>query len=159
MANTPTAYDRRAEQLALPLMFSKSFDHPAESFRRKPAVLEAVRATLKQCERRGLTRDQIADEMSRLLGENVTKNHLANWAAESKNGYRMPLEWAAAFCLITNDNSAIKAAFRGSGINVLDDADIVYFEIGKAIEEKRERDAKLKESRNRLKEIKMREGI
>lgn len=152
MAKTPTAYDKRAEQLSLPLMFSESFNHPAGSFRRAEGVLEAIKATLR---RSALSREQIADEMSRLLGEKVTKHHLANWAAESKQDYRLPLEWAAAFSVVTNDTSVIKAAFLGSGINVLDDADMVFFDIGKAIEEKRERDAKLKESRNRLKTLRM----
>lgn len=93
--------------------------------------------------------------MSRLLGEKVTANHIANWAAESKNGYRLPLEWAGAFCAVTNDTRVIKAAFRESGINILDDAEMVYFRIGKAEEEKREYAAKLKAQRNKLKELKM----
>lgn len=152
MAKIRTAYDQRAEQLSLPLMHSKSFNYPAGSFRRAEGVLEAIKTTLKRC---SLSREQIADEMSRLLGEKVSDNHLANWAAESKNGYRIPLEWAAAFSMVTNDNRVIKAAFEGSGINILDDADMAFYEIGKAIEEKRESDARLKESRNRLKTLRM----
>ncbi|MCK5097440.1 MAG: hypothetical protein KAR45_05020 [Desulfobacteraceae bacterium] len=152
MTNFSTTYDLRAKQMSLPFMVSKSFEHSAGSFRKAEAVQEAVRTALKSSM---LSREEIADEMSRLLGEEVTKNHIANWAAESKNGWRLPLEYAAAFCVITNDTKVIKAAFKGSGINVLDDSEMAFFEIGKAIEEKRESDARLKENRNRLNTLRM----
>ncbi|MBU8910686.1 MAG: hypothetical protein KOO65_05400 [Desulfobacterales bacterium] len=147
MAKSTTSYDLRAKQLSLPFMESKSFEYSAGSFRRSEAVQEAVRTALKGCL---LSREEIADEMSRLLGEEITKNHIANWAAESKNGWRMPLEYTAAFSMITNDNKVIKAAFEGSGISVLDDGEMALYEIGRAVEEKRESDNRLKENRNRL---------
>jgi len=152
MAKLTTTYDLRAKQLSLPFMSSKSFRYSAGSFRRTEAVQEAVRMALKGCL---LSREEIADEMSRLLGEEVSKNHIANWAAESKNGWRMPLEYAAAFSVITNNNEVTKAAFEGSGINVLDDSEMTFYEIGKAVEEKRESDARLKENRNRLKNLRI----
>lgn len=152
MAKSDTIYDHRAKQLSLPFMTSKSFEYSAGSFRRTESVQEALKITLKNCV---LSREEIADEMSRLLGEKVSVNHIANWAAESKNGYRLPLEWASAFCVVANDTRVIKAAFEGSGINVLDDNEMAFFEIGKAIEEKRESDARLKESRNRLNTLRM----
>jgi len=156
MAKSDTIYDLRAKQLSLPFMTSKSFKYSAGSFRRTESVQEALKITLKNCP---LSRDEIADEMSRVLGEKVTKNHIANWVAESKNGYRLPLEWTSAFCVVTNDTRVIKAAFEGSGINVLDDSEMTFFEIGKAVEEKRESDARLKENRNRLKNLRMRGKI
>ena len=147
MTKSDTIYDLRAKQLSLPFMTSKSFEYSAGSFRQTEAVREALKETFSNSI---LSRDEIADEMSRLLSEKVTKNHLNNWTAESKNGWRMPLEYAAAFSMITNDSKVIKAAFAGSGINVLDDSEMAFYEIGKAIEEKRESDARLKENRNRL---------
>ena len=152
MANKKTAYDIRAEQLSLPFNHSPSFDIPAGSFRRTEAIQEAFRAALKRCT---LSRIQIADEMSRLLNEKITENHINNWAAEKKNGWRLPLEYAAAFSVITNDTQVVKAAFLRSGINILDDSQMVFFEIGKAIEEKRRNDAILKENRNHLKKLEM----
>lgn len=152
MTNHTTAFDNRTKQMSLPFMTNPSFEYPKGSLRRHESVEEAVQLTLSSCP---LSREEIADEMSRLLIEDVTKNHLQNWAAESKNGWRMPLEWAAAFCIVTNDTRVIKAALRGSGINILDDNEMVYYEIGKAEEEKREITAKLKNQRNKVKELKM----
>lgn len=152
MTKKINTYDLRAKQLSLPFMVSKSFDLSAGSCRRAEAVIEAVKITLKNCP---LSREEIADEMSRLLSENITANHIANWAAESKNGWRMPLEYAAAFSVVTNDTKVIKAAFEGSGINILDDSEMVFYRIGKDVEEKREMDARIKENRNRLQTLKI----
>lgn len=156
MTNYGKNQDPQAKQLSLPFIHSESFELSAGSLRRSEAVQEAVRLTLKNCL---LSREQIADEMSRLLNEDVSVNHIANWAAESKNGYRMPLEWAAAFSVITNDNRVIKVAFAGSGINVLDDSEMAFYEIGKAIEDKRESDARLKENRIRLQTLRIQRKI
>lgn len=154
-AKSDTAFEQRAEQLSLPFMISKSFEYPAGSYRRAEAVREAVSLTLKDCQKRGLTRNIIADEMTRLVGQTVSKSTVSNWGPDSKSGYRLPLEWAAAFSIVTNDNRAIKAAFSGTGINVLDDTEMIYYEIGKAEEIKREQAAKQKVHRNMLKERKM----
>jgi len=152
MAKKSTVYDYRAEQMSLPFMNAVSVNLLAGSLRRAEAVREAYQATLKECL---LGPEEIADEMSRLTGDKITKNHIANWSAESKSQYRLPLEWAAAFSIVTNDTRVIKAALEGSGINLLDDKEMTYYEIGKAIEEKRESDARIKENRNRLKALKM----
>ena len=120
------------------------------------SVQEAVKVALKRC---SLDREQVAEEMSRLLGEKISGSHLNNWAAESKNGWRLPLAYAGAFSAVTNDNSVIKMAFSGTGINVLSDAEMTYFEIGKAVEEKRESDARLKENRDRLRRLRLKGGI
>ena len=156
MAKFRTSQDLQAKQLSLPFIHSESFELSAGSFRRTEAVQEAAKIALKNCM---LSREEIADEMTRLLGEKVSVNHIANWVAESKNGWRMPLEYTAAFSVITNDNRVIKAAFERSGINVLDDNEMALYEIGKAIEEKRESEVRLKESRRRLQALKMQRRI
>jgi hypothetical protein len=156
MTNYKPSQDLPAKQLSLPFIHSDSFELSAGSFRRTEAVQEAVKKALKNCL---LSREQIADEMTRLLGEKVSVNHIANWVAESKNGWRMPLEYTAAFSAITNDIGVIKAAFERSGINILDDNEMAFYEIGKAIEEKRESDARLKENRIRLQTLRIQRKI
>lgn len=155
MTKNHTSYDQRWIQGHLPLTEIKSFNCSAGSFRRKEAVQEALCQALK---RSMMSREEVADELSRLVGEKITVNHIANWTAESKNGWRLPLEYAAALTQILNDTGIIKAALGGSGINILDDKEMALYEIGKAIEDKRENDAKLRESRDRLKQIRMMRG-
>ena len=129
----------RPVQMNLPLTELRSFNEPAGSFRRKEAVVEALKTTLKNCQ---LSRKEIAEEMTRLVTEDITENHIANWAAESKNGWRMPLEYAAAFYLITGDPGVIRAALAGSGIGVLSDNEFALFELGKIVADERTRSKK-----------------
>ena len=129
----------RARQLNLPFSTLPSFDAPAGSYSRKAAVQEALKRTLRDSH---LSREEIADEMSRLVSEKITVNHIANWTAESKNGWRMPLEYAAAFFVITGDAGVIKAALAGSGIGIMDDKEYAFYELGKLVAEERQRSKK-----------------
>lgn len=43
----------------------------------------------------------IADEMSHLLGVEVSKYQIDSWVAESKEGHRVPAEYIPAFCEVT----------------------------------------------------------
>ena len=129
----------RAIQMDLPLTEIKSFNEPAGSFRRKEAVQEAMRCTRKNCP---LKCEQIAEEMTRLTGENITVSHINNWTAESKSGWKFPLEYAAAWFVITGDIGPIRAALTGSGIGVLNDRDFALFELGKIVADERSRSKK-----------------
>lgn len=139
MTKTRSNQDIRYRQMNLPLTNLRSFDEAAGSYSRKSAVQEALRRTLRDCQ---LSREEIADEMTRLVSEKITVSHIANWTAESKNGWRMPLEYAAAFYVITGDTGVIKAALGGSGIGILDDRDYALFELGKLVAEERTRNKK-----------------
>lgn len=129
----------RARQLNLPFTNLRSFDESAGSYSRKSAVQEALKRTLRNSQ---FSREEIAEEMSRLVSEKITVNHIANWTAESKNGWRMPLEYAAAFFVITGDSGVIKAALAGSGIGVMDDKEYAFYELGKLVAEERTRSKK-----------------
>jgi hypothetical protein len=131
--------DTRERQLNLPFSNLRSFDELAGSYSRKSAVQEALKRTLRDCQ---LSREEIADEMSRLVSEKITVNHIANWTAESKNGWRMPLEYAAAFFVITGDDGVVKAALSGSGIGIMDDREYAFYELGKIVAEERQRSKK-----------------
>lgn len=125
-----------ARQLNLPLSNFSTFEEPEGKYSRKAAVQEALKRTLRNCH---LSRDEIAEEMTRLTSEKITVSHISNWTAESKNGWRMPLEYAAAFFVIIGDPGVIKAALAGSGIGVLDDKDYALLELGKIVAEERKR--------------------
>jgi hypothetical protein len=72
----------------------------------------------------GLTRYAIAARMSELTYRDITKAQLDAWTAESKDGWRFPFEYAAAFevacgCICLQELLARK---RGSRILVGEDA-------------------------------------
>jgi hypothetical protein len=67
-----------------------------------------------------LSRHQIAARMSELLGHDVTKHQLDSWTAESRDGWRFPLEYLPALevALETHDVTAWLADIRGAKLSV-----------------------------------------
>ena len=52
----------------------------------------------------GMSRDQIADELTKQVGEPVTSMMLFGWTSESKKRIRFPAGFVLAFCEITGDD-------------------------------------------------------
>lgn len=67
-----------------------------------------------------LSRHQIAARMGELLGHDVTKHQLDSWTAESRDGWRFPLEYLPAFevALETHDITAWLADLRGAKLMI-----------------------------------------
>ena len=147
MSNLEKKTVTRSVQMELPWSVLPSQEHRAGSFRRHEAVCEALKSALSDC---GLGRDTVAVELSRLTGDKISVNHLNNWTAESKNGWRLPIEYAAALSLITQDMGIVKAALEGSSLSVLDKEGHDYYELGKIFAESRVKSKKKKNIFGRL---------
>lgn len=67
-----------------------------------------------------LSRHQIAARMSELMGHSVTKNQLDTFSAESREGWRFPVEYLPAFeaALETHELTAWLASLRGARLYV-----------------------------------------
>lgn len=87
-----------------------------------------VSALLKDCP---LDRFEVAAVMSRLLGREITKHMLDSWTAESREGWRFPLEYLPALeeALQTHALTAWIADLRGCRLLVGREA--IDAEIGK----------------------------
>lgn len=70
------------------------------------------------------SRHQIAARMSELLGHEVTKHQLDSWTAESRDGWRFPLEYLPALevALETHVITAWLADLRGARLAIGRDA-------------------------------------
>lgn len=77
----------------------------------KEALLLALKEALPK------SRWEVAGKMSHLLGQEITKYQIDAWCAESKEGHRLPLEYAAAFCQATGCTAPL---------HVLNDACKIY---------------------------------
>lgn len=68
-----------------------------------------LRAAINQAirEYQGGDRHHIAAQMSRLLGEDVSKSQLDSWTSESKSDHHIPAEYLVALCLATNSTRPI----------------------------------------------------
>lgn len=123
-------------QLTLPLSSLPSQRRKAGSLRTSDAVKEALRDALRGC---GLSRETIADELTRLTGNNVSIHTLNNWAAPSTGDRPMPLDMLAAITVITGDAGPAKAALEAAGLAVLEPEQLALFELGKITAEDKAR--------------------
>lgn len=72
---------------------------------------------LKKCP---FSRFDVAARMSELTGQEITKHQLDSWTAESRDGWRFPLEYLPAFevAVQTHDVTAWLADLRGCKVLV-----------------------------------------
>lgn len=95
---------------------------------------------LKQCPK---SRYEIAGRMSELLGIEISKHQLDSWTADSRDGWRFPLEYMTAFesSCDTYEITEYIAAQRGCSLNIgsetltakLGQLEVMRSEIGKQI--------------------------
>ncbi|MBW2606384.1 MAG: hypothetical protein JRD05_01980 [Deltaproteobacteria bacterium] len=93
-------------QMKLPLSKSRTLNTRAGVFRTREAVREALKRALDRCH---LSREEVSEELSRLVGEEISHS-LNNWCAEGKQNRRLPLEFAKALVMVTGDSDILRAA-------------------------------------------------
>ncbi|MGE4191810.1 MAG: hypothetical protein AB7E51_00325 [Pseudodesulfovibrio sp.] len=136
MSSKPKKIGAAMVQLTLPLSSLPSQERGAESLRASGAVKEALRQALDRC---GLSRDTVADELTRLTGETVTVHTINNWAAQGKSDRRIPLDQLAALSIVTGDPGIARAALEPAGLMVLDKDQVPLYELGRITAEDKAR--------------------
>jgi len=135
-------------QLTLPLSSLPSQQRQAGSLRTSEAVKEALRQALRDC---GLSRDTVADELSRLTGETVSVHTVNNWAAPGKGDRCIPLEQLAALTIVTGSLALAQSALEAAGLLALGPDQVPFYELGKLTAEERDRARRRKEIFERIK--------
>lgn len=92
------------------------------------AVRHLVSDLLKVCPR---NRFEIAARMSELLGHEITKHQLDSWTAESREGWRFPLEYLPAFEVAVETHQLTTWLADLRGCKVLVGKEALDAEIGK----------------------------
>ncbi|NDV20857.1 hypothetical protein GO013_15710, partial [Pseudodesulfovibrio sp. JC047] len=122
-------------QMTLPMSSLPSQRLQSGSLRTFEPVKDALNAALKGC---GLSRDVVAEELSRLTGHEISVHQINNWAAPSKEDRPTPLHFLAAITEITGSPALAEAALEGTGYKLLTPDEVAYYEIGRLEAEKRE---------------------
>lgn len=94
-----------------------------------------------------VTREEIAQEMSRLVAQTITVHHLNAWTAKSREQWRFPMEFGPAFDVATQSSSLVKWYSKVNGGTVLMGRDAIHGELGKLFmlkEEIRKREREFK---------------
>ena len=89
-------------------------------------------------EKSGMTRYQIGARISELCNDDVTKSMLDAWTAASKQEWRFPFKFAAAFEVATNSTCLQELLGRKRGSRILVGEDTLLAEMGRLdLEEQR----------------------
>jgi len=147
MSNRRSKSDTRMVQLTLPMSSLPSQRLQSGSLRTFEPVKDALNEAMKAC---GLSREIIAEELSRLTGHDISVHQLNNWAAPSKDDRPTPLHMLAAITEITGSPALAEAALQGTGYRLLSPEEVVYYELGIMEAEKRDQTKKRKELWERI---------
>lgn len=110
---------RRVSDLLTPDLFEVPV--PVRPIPGALAVGPALRGLLSDLLKRGPgSRHDVAARMSELTGDHISKHQLDSWTAESREGWRFPLEYLPAFeeAVHTHDVTAWVADLRGARLSV-----------------------------------------
>lgn len=99
-------------------------------------IRDVIYAAIAKCSK---SREQIAEEMTWLVGREVTVRLLNGVTAESQDEYRWNADLDRAFCFVTGDERLLTCRAELAGLHVIDEAGWHLLELGR--EYLREKDA------------------
>ena len=105
---------------------------------------------LKTCP---LSREEVAARMSELTGDTITKHQLDSWTAESREGWRFPLEYLPAFEVAVETTGLIAWAASVRGGKILMGKEALDAEIGKLERLKEDAARKIKQLKQAMGEM------
>lgn len=95
-----------------------------------------------------LSREEVAAHMSELTGDTITKNMLDSWTAESREGWRFPLEYLPAFEVAVETTGLVAWIASVRGGKILIGKEAIDAEIGKLERLKEEAGREIKRLKN-----------
>jgi len=111
----------------------------------------AVRVALyESIKTSGLDRWEIAARMSRLTDCEISKAMLDAWTAESKEGHRFPVEYAAAFCRVTGCGRLLEVVGQSIGLFAMQGPDALRVQRARLAEQRKALAAQEKEIERRI---------
>jgi hypothetical protein len=110
------------------LQINLDFDAATGSLNHDPIVRSALSASIRMC---SLSREQIADKMSDLLGTRVTAKMLDTYSAASMQPYRLPAAWIHAFCKAVDNDSLLQAIAQAGGYRLVRNEEVALLELGR----------------------------
>lgn len=87
-------------------------------------VASAIKHSRKSCE-------EIAEEMSALVGTPITMRMIRAFTAASKQEYRWPSAWDRVFCHVTGDTRLLRTRAEMAGFHVIDGEEFKLLQLGR----------------------------
>lgn len=92
-------------------------------------IKEALAADIRECR---LSREAIAEELSRLSGRDISPAQLDAYVAQSKTGHRFPAELVALWVKVTRSQRVLALLCEQAGLWCADVAEHELAELGRA---------------------------
>ncbi len=124
-----------------PLNFAPHGSGP-ENLDDDAVIRHTISAVIRACR---LSREQIADEMTKLLGTRVTEKMLYSYTGESNQQYRFAAAWVLAFCQSVGDFTLLQELALRAGFRMIGPEEERLIVIGKAYVAKVQAEATLRE--------------
>jgi hypothetical protein len=112
----------------------------AGSMNDAPLVRAVLVRSIRQSNK---SREQIADEMSYLVGRKITERMLNAFTAESKEDNRWHAELDRAFCHVTGSDELLLCRLDRAGLVVITKDDVEILELGRQYLRRKEADAQM----------------
>jgi hypothetical protein len=116
------------QQQRFPRQPDLPFGREPGSFNDDQLVRTTISASIKTS---SLSRDQIADAMTVMLGLRVTAKMLNNYTSETMQPNRFPAAWDRAFCAAVSDNSLLVCRVLKAGLFVISEEEYSLMELGR----------------------------
>lgn len=93
-------------------------------------VRQAISGAIRRCSK---SREEIAEEMTTLVGVRVTEKMLNSYSGEANQPHRWPAAWDRAFCQITGDDTLLICRVQAAGLFVIDQTGRDLLELGREL--------------------------
>jgi hypothetical protein len=98
------------------------------SFNDEFVIRAVVTRAIRDCDKK---REQIAEEMSELLGTSITKRALDSYTSESAEQNRFPAQYTRAFCHVTRNWELLRCVTQRAGLQVISKSEARLMELGR----------------------------
>lgn len=106
-----------------------ALDELPASFEMEHILRVVLADAMKRCPKK---RQQIAEEMSHLLGRNVTESMLNLFTSASHKAHRFPAAWVPVFCRVTSDSRLMQVLADRAGMAIVGPEELALMELGRA---------------------------
>lgn len=113
------------------------------------ALNTALKSALRNAPK---SRESVADDMTELLGIEITVGQINNWVADS-HPHRMPADYLAAFCVATDSRQPLDVLNAASGVFTVRGPDALRAEMQKDVEAKKAIDQRIRQKEALIKAL------
>jgi hypothetical protein len=100
-----------------------------------------------------IKRWEVAGRMSEYTGAEISESMLNAWTAESKEGYRFPLEYLPAFCWATGDYDLLEIVTKACGCYIVKSEEVALLELARLEQAERTIQNRKKQVREYMKKV------